>query len=413
MDVSGSGSSGVTHISFSTRGGAGSVAKLLVRGQVEQGMQSRFLSVTESGVQSLVGREPALVAEALFDFFVVRKDIHGQLFTLYRNIENQRVKNLVRLGTEVVHLHWTPGVLSIETVGLVAKRGSGCVWTLHDMWPFTGGCHHAGDCLGFTSGCQRCPQVRGLFKESVDRAFQRKLKEFDKTSALGIVSPSKWLANQAAKSEIFSNVNIHVIPNPIDASLFSPGDKWSARERFEIPESAFVVGCGAVNLNDPMKNLNGIIEGVEALRELFPDKELFVLAIGGGTLNSSYVKIQTTGMLTVQNDLVNAYRAMDVFVSMSLQENLPMTLIEASSVGVPTVCLNVGGMSEIVVNGENGKVLNSSSELPNALIELISDSHERQRMSLSARSLILKKFALPKVLNRYSEVYGSVREMGL
>ena len=87
--------------------------------------------------------------------------------------------------------------------------------------------------------------------------------------------------------------------------------------------------------------------------------------------------------------------------------------IEASSVGVPTICLNVGGMSEIVVDGENGKVLNSTSELPNALFELISDSQERHRMSLSARSLILEKFALPKVLNRYSEVYRSVGEIGL
>jgi glycosyltransferase involved in cell wall biosynthesis len=378
----------------------------LYEGQLSEGSQSRLLTLTESNIPSLVTKNPILVGKALIDFFAVRNNTDSQLFTLYRNGDNGRIKKLVQQSDDIVHLHWTPGVLSNKTISLLAKNGRGCVWTLHDMWPFTGGCHHAGDCRGFMTGCDNCPQVRRAFSAKVTQNFGEKSRIFGTDSSAVLVSPSKWLAKQAAESQMLKDSKIYTIPNPVDCGLFSPGDKRSARNIFEISDDVFVIGCSAANLNDPMKNIKAIIDGVAILQSQFPSKEIQILAVGDGGLESRNVKVQTTGLIRTPGRMVEAYRAMDIFVSTSLSENFPMTLVEAAAVGVPVVCLNIGGMPEIVINGDSGRVLDSTDDLPNVLTELLSSVSERQKMASNARTLALSQFDLPKVLKKYAEVYS-------
>ena len=396
----------VSHVTFSTLGGAGSVAKQLQEGQLSAGITSRLLTMTDSNIQSLLTKNPLLVSEALFDFFGVRKSVESQLFTLYRNSENRRVAKAVQHSSDLIHLHWTPGVLSLETIGSLARSGRGCVWTLHDMWPFTGGCHHAGDCRGFMSGCRDCPQIRNVFSSKTERNYRKKLEILHREPSVRVVSPSKWLADLAQQSEIFSHLKVDVIPNPVDCEVFSPGDRKSAREVFGISSEAFVVGCSAANLSDPMKNMKAVVDGVVELKRQFPNNEIQILAVGDGGLESRNVKVQTTGLIRTPGRMVEAYRAMDVFVSTSLSENFPMTLVEAAAVGVPVVCLNIGGMPEIVINGDSGRVLDSTADLPNVLTELLSSVSERQRMASNARTLALSQFDLQKVLKKYAEVYS-------
>jgi glycosyltransferase involved in cell wall biosynthesis len=273
------------------------------------------------------------------------------------------------------------------------------------MWPFTGGCHHAGDCRGFITGCENCPQVRKAFNTKVTQAFREKSRIFGVDLSAILVSPSKWLAKQAAESQMLKDSKIYTIPNPVDCGLFSPGDKRSARDVFEISNDTFVIGCSAANLKDPMKNIKAIIDGVGILQSQFPSKEIQILAVGDGRLESRNVKVQTTGLIRTPGRMVEAYRAMDIFVSTSLSENFPMTLVEAAAVGVPVVCLNIGGMPEIVINGDSGRVLDSTDDLPNVLTELLSSVSERQKMAGNARTLALSQFDLPKVLKKYDEVY--------
>ena len=397
----------VSHVTFSTLGGAGSVAKQLQEGQLTAGMTSRLLTMTDSNIQSLLTKNPLLVGEALFDFFGVRKSVESQLFTLYRNSENRRVAKAVQHSSDLIHLHWTPGVLSLETIGSLAQSSRGCIWTLHDMWPFTGGCHHAGDCRGFTSGCKNCPQVRNIFNGRTERNYTKKRETLRGEPSVRVVSPSRWLADLAEQSEIFSHLKVDVIPNPIDCEVFSPGDQKSAREVFGISKEAFVVGCSAANLNDPMKNMKAIVDGVVELKRQYPNNEIQILAVGEGELKSKNIKVQTTGLINTSSRMVSAYRAMNVFVSMSLAENFPMTLVEAASVGVPIVCSATGGMPEIVVDGVTGSVLKSSMQISNAIAQLLLDSNVQVAMSTEARSFALNRFELGRIVKKYSEVYGS------
>ena len=220
-----------------------------------------------------------------------------------------------------------------------------------------------------------------------------------------VVSPSRWLANLAEQSEIFSHIKVDVIPNPVDCEVFTPGDQKSAREVFGISNEVFVVGCSAANLSDPMKNMKQIVDGVVELKRLYPNYEIQILAVGEGDLKSENIKVQTTGLIKTSNRMVLAYRAMNVFVSMSLAENFPMTLVEAASVGVPIVCSATGGMPEIVIDSVTGIVLKSPIELTNAIARLLLDSGIQVAMSSEARSLALSKFGLSRIVKKYSEVY--------
>jgi len=395
----------VSHVTFSTLGGAGSVAKQLEEGQRREGIPSRLLTITDSNIQSLLTKNPRLVGEALFDFFGVRKTLESQLFTLYRNSENRRIAKVVQQSCDLIHIHWTPGVLSLETIGALARSGRGCVWTLHDMWPFTGGCHHAGDCRGFMSGCKNCPQVRNIFNGRTERNCTKKREILRGEPSVRVVSPSKWLADLAEQSDVFSHLKVDIIPNPVDCEVFSPGDQKSAREVFGISNEVFVVGCSAANLNDPMKNMKQIVDGVVELKRLYPNYEIQILAVGEGDLESENIKVQTTGLIKTTNRMVSAYRAMNVFVSMSLAENFPMTLVEAAAVGVPIVCSATGGMPEIVIDGVTGIVLKSPIELTNAIAKMLLDFDIQVAMSSEARSIALSRFELSRIVKKYSEVY--------
>lgn len=395
----------VCHVTFSSRGGAGSVAKQLHDGQLRNGVSSRLLTMTDSNIKSLLIRNPLLSASALFDYFVVRTSLDSHLFSLFRDGEDKKVLDSVYLKADIVHLHWTPGVLSFETIGLLASSGRGSVWTLHDMWPITGGCHHAGECQGFKTGCGDCPQVRRAFSGKVKTNFQEKFRSFGGDSLISLVAPSKWLAGQVEESAMFDNRKIHVIPNPVDCDIFSPGDLNSARNLFGISNDVFVIGCSAADLNDPMKNMRAIISGVEDLKRLNPSQKFEILAVGEGELGSQRVKVHTTGLINSASRMAVAYRAMDVFVSMSLGENFPMTLVEATSVGVPIICLNSGGMPEAVTSGVTGIILKSHHQLSNSLAQILMDRDVQTKMSSEARKNALKKFELTKIVKKYSEVY--------
>lgn len=361
--------------------------------------------MTDSNIRSLLLSNPLLSVSALFDYFIVRPSLDSHLFTLFRDGESKKILDSVYLKADIVHLHWTPGVLALKTIELLASSGRGCVWTLHDMWPLTGGCHHAGKCQGFKTGCGECPQVRSAFSGKVTGNFREKFQSFGGDSLISLVAPSKWLSDQVEESAMFKNRKIHVIPNPVDCDNFSPGDCRSARDLFGIPNDVFVIGCSAANLNDPMKNMNAIIRGVEDLKRLNPSQQFEILAVGDGKLASRNVKVHTTGLINSVSRMAAAYRAMDVFVSMSLGENFPMTLVEAASVGVPIVCLDSGGMPEAVTDGVTGSILKSHHQLSNSLAQILMDSGVQARMSSEARSKALEKFELRKIIKKYSEVY--------
>ena len=82
----------------------------------------------------------------------------------------QVVSHPVTAGADILHIHWVQqGFLSLHEIARLQKTGKPIVWTLHDMWPFTGICHYAGACDRYTRECKKCPQLRNPSPTDISR----------------------------------------------------------------------------------------------------------------------------------------------------------------------------------------------------------------------------------------------------
>ena len=397
----------VLHLTFSESGGAGVAAKSLSQGLIECGIDCKLVSITRSGIPNIVFSNPILVIKALFDYYIVRRNIQSSLFTLFRKGTSRKVKKLIP-KFDLVHLHWISGVLNYRDLINIAGDQVKVVWTLHDMWPFTGGCHHSHDCMNYEVICKECPQVRPIFHQSVESALANKVIAIRGKQKLAVVAPSKWLAGRAMKSQVFNNSEVYVIPNPVDEKVFKPGDRRESRKRIGIDDSVFVVGCSAKNLHDPQKNIKEIVLQLEEFIKEHDVPDVVLIAIGGGQLESDVIKILHPGFVDSSEVCANLYQAMDVFVSLSLAENLPLTLIEASSSGVPIICLDRGGMAEVVIDQVSGFVISESQDFKTVLCKIIYDEPLRNSMAANARIRAVDLFSSNAVANQYKILYESL-----
>lgn len=394
----------VTHITFSSQGGAGRVADRLVEGQRKLGYRSAIVKLTDSGVQSLALSHPKLFWTAVFDQFVVRRSQKNPLFSLYRRSSVNRINRYQFVETsEIAHIHWISGTIPNENLSNWVGSQM-CVWTIHDMWPFTGGCHHALDCFEYQNSCSGCPQVKSAFRRDVSRALQEKIKQISHVKDLRIVAPSSWIAEKARSSRVFENIDVRVIPNPVETDVFFPTNKEEAKADFGIPATSFVIGCSAANLLDPQKNIAELIRQTLVISERHPTTRFVLLAIGAGSLDTTGIEIKQTGSVTSKERMAIAYNAMDVFVSFAIAENSPLTLIEASASGIPTICMDRGGMPEIVIHESTGFVLTVYNDF-GLFIEKLMNPSIHKMISENSRKQAVDRFSAESVLRQYEDVY--------
>jgi len=394
----------VQHVTFSTRGGAGRVALTLNEALIDIGIQSSVWSLTQGQIQSLVLRRPFLVLRALIDFFLVRKSRKSHLFTLYRNNSIFRLHRRLFPNSVVLHLHWTPGVMNLTELVKQVNNPTAIIWTMHDMWPISGGCHHSLNCTQFQKACQNCPQVRPVFKNKVMREFAIKEKQVaDLRSRLILVAPSHWLAKQVSLSAIAKNVVIRVIPNPVDCKVFRPLSKGDSRKAVGIPLDNFVIGCAASDLADPMKNISEILSNLETLS--INHGNISFLAIGANPPKSTALWVNSTGLLGTDQSIATALNSMDVLVSISEAETYPLAIAESLSCGIPVITINKGGAPELVVESSGGIVIESESELVHAIEQLINDVDQRQAMAKSARTWAVNTIDTKVVASQYAACY--------
>ncbi|NLE04319.1 MAG: glycosyltransferase, partial [Crenarchaeota archaeon] len=164
---------------------------------------------------------------------------------------------------KIVHLHWLG--FSYLRIEKLTQLSCPIVWTLHDQWAFTGGCHYSGDCKRYENQCGQCPQLNSLKKFDITyKLIERKKKTFKKLN-LTIVTPSQWLANLAHKSTLLKDIPIHVIPNGLDTQVFKPIDHKAAKEYYNFSEKLPVLLFSAASLIDPRKGSDLLIQALKNL----------------------------------------------------------------------------------------------------------------------------------------------------
>ncbi|MEM9923905.1 MAG: glycosyltransferase family 4 protein [Cyanobacteria bacterium P01_D01_bin.50] len=309
------------------------------------------------------------------------------------------------LSTDIINIHWTCGYLQIESI---AKLRKPLVWTLHDMWAFTGGCHYSLECDRYISSCGACTQLHSADERDLSRwVWKRKQKVFEQLD-LTIVTPSHWLAQVAASSPLLKKYPIKVIPNGIDLQKYKPIDKNTARKWLNLPLDKQLILSGAA-VNSYRKGMH-LFEG--ALENLSSYKDRVELVFFGSLQPDGYsrvnLKCHYMGNLHDDISLALVYAAADVFVAASIQDNLPNTVMEALACGTPCVTFNIGGMPDMVEHQANGYLAQSkdTKSLAQGISWILSNSSQKIRDR--ARQKVEQEFNLELQARRYSQLFAEV-----
>jgi len=317
---------------------------------------------------------------------------------------------------DVIHLHWiNGGFISIKTFRKLSKLNKPIVWTLHDMWAFTGGCHYAGTCDNYKNQCNNCPSLKfSGMNDFSSRIFKNKIEVY-KNLNLSIVTCSNWLARCAGSSRLLNNCNIKVIPNPIDINLFRPLNKNTYRENLNLPVDKFIILFGTMNLKDKRKGFSVLIESLSLLYNEFPEIRPKIEIAVFGTLSSQNVtlpfKTNFLGKINDINKIVECYNSADVFVAPSIEDNLPNTVMESLACGTPVAAFDIGGMPDMIDHKGNGFLIKgiNANELKTAIKWFIDiDESLKKVLSDNARKKVIDNFNPTKIANSYLKLYQEI-----
>ena len=398
-------------------GGAAIAASRLNTGLVELGVDSRML------VNNRVTDNPGVVGpESTYDKITARLSplldrIPRKLSTTgYDLVSSAWVPDRLparihKLGPDILNLHWVNnGYMRIETLKRFSQP---VVWTLHDMWPFCGGEHYAGQSERFKSGYRYDNRGDNESGFDVNRwIWLRKKKAWARLNDMVIVTPSKWLASCASESALFHDRRIEVIPNGVDHERFKPVDRALAREVLGLPgdRKLILFGAGSAT-SDRRKGYHLLVDALRQLEGDVSDSEFELVVFGASSGDGGFTsRAHYLGHLHDEISMALVYAAADVFVVPSLEDNLPNTVLEALSCGTPVVAFDIGGMPDMISHKVNGFLATEfdTSMLSEGIRWVLSDHERWMSLCAEARNTVEAGFTLKHSASRYRELYQDI-----
>jgi len=401
-------------------GGAAIAAYRLLKGLQQNSVQAQMLVQSKKSDDCSV-MEPQKKRQKIFskirpilDSIPVRfyKQRKKSIFSPAVLLDNV-CKRIQEINPDIVHLHWIAGgFVRLENLEKINKP---IVWTLHDMWAFTGGCHYDENCGKYFKNCGDCPILNSNKKNDLSyRIWKRKEKSW-KNLDLTIVTPSTWLGECVRKSSLFYKSRIEVIPNGIDLNRFKPIEKNIARDILNLPKDKKYILFGALSALSAKRK--GFLLLKESLRKYFSEekKDIELVIFGSSRPKEEEnlgFKTHYLGQLNDEISLVLLYSAADVMIVPSMQDNLPNTVVESLACGTPVIAFEIGGLPDMVSHKENGYLAKSfdTADLANGIEWVLEDRERWEKLSKNAREKAVKEFDIAKVAERYSDLYKDVLE---
>lgn len=327
-------------------------------------------------------------------------------------LPNNLYAKVKTISPDILNLHWiTGGYMRIETL---QKFKIPMVWTLHDMWPFTGGCHYDEECSKYTEICGRCPQLGSLRQKDLSYSvFARKMKAWQRLD-LTIVAPSRWLAECARSSTLFKNFPVEIIPYGLDTEIYKPIPKENAREVWGFPQDKKLILFGGVNAaSDKRKGFQFLEPAIRELTNHGFVGKLEIVIFGSSAPDNPPdfgFKAHYMGHLHDDKHLATLYSAADLFIAPSLQDNLPNTVMESLSCGTPVVAFNIGGIPDMVEHRINGYLAKaqSTTDLACGIKWVLEGDNRSTALGDAGRKKAVKEYSLEVQARRYLDVYNEL-----
>jgi glycosyltransferase involved in cell wall biosynthesis len=404
---------------FDIQGGAAIATYRLHRGFRSIGVDSTLLVQAKKSDDRTV-KGPRSKWQKLVSF--LRLQLDNLIVRLYREralrifspaLVPERLASQVNAeNPDIAHLFWVnAGFLRLESLRQFQPK---IVWTLHDMWPFTGGCHYDDECGKYQQSCGQCPALTSVREKDLSRRiWTRKQKAWDGIP-MTVVATSHWLADCARASSLFKNQRIEVIPNGLDTDKYKPLDKSAARTSYGLPQDKCLVLFSAFGATtDRRKGNQYLLTALEKMAKSGWEKKTELVIIGASEPENPPdlgMKVHYIGLLHDEISQVLLYSAADVVVAPSVQENLSNTVLESLACGTPVVAFHIGGMPDLIDHQENGYLAKpfESDDLSAGIIWVLEDKGRHDQLSRKARELAVKRYALKTVAKQYLALYEDI-----
>ena len=256
-----------------------------------------------------------------------------------------------------------------------------------DMFPLTGGCHHAWDCKGFEFGCSSCPAIlNDAFKDRAAKNFKLKIENVRKAN-MQVIAGSGRALGQAKNSLLFKDQKvIHNINGFVDQAIFNTHSRQYAKHLFGLNADDKVIFTGAEHVSNERKGFKYFLEAIRNLYDIVTDAErlsLIVMIAAKAEQNQellTQIPFRIKFIEFIQDDrlLSVAYQAAEVFVCSSIEDPGPITVSQAMACGTPVAGFYMGAISNLVINNENGfkAPLRDSVQLAAGILHLLRLSNE-------------------------------------
>lgn len=318
---------------------------------------------------------------------------------------------------DILHLHWiNQGFLSMKSIRQLLALKKPMVWTMHDCWTFTGGCHYPGGCKQFLQKCGNCPFLKQPSENDLSAKLWQRKREIFRNQPIVFTGCSQWMAGLALQSTLLGDMPVTSVPNPIDTQLFAPKDKAQACAKFQLPEDKFLLLFGAANINDSRKGLKFLVRAIRILQEKFPQfTEAIHLVIFGKNTETTgdLFSVPATHLpyLDSHTEIAQLYSAADAFILPSLQDNLPNTVMESLSCGTPVVAFSIGGLPEMIRHKQTGYLAQAQSakDLAEGIFFLLTATNYAE-IRQNARQFVEKFYSEKAVAQQYIEIYKKIQK---
>jgi glycosyltransferase involved in cell wall biosynthesis len=307
---------------------------------------------------------------------------------------------------DVIHLHNIHGnFVNIDLLfSYIRKNNIPTVITMHDCWYFTGKCFHfiESNCDSWKTVCQKCPRklldIPNYFRDSTTEVFLKKKEMISRLQNVVIVGCSEWITD-LAKHSFLCDKPIVTIYNGVDTNVFAPV-KNDFRKNHRIDNDFVILGM-ANKWNLPENRF--IVDAISNI-----DGNISIVLVGCKKEDVEYFRpfknIICVGYVNSQSDLAEIYSSADVFVNLTLADNLPTVNMEAQSCGTPVITYDTGGSPELVIAGKTGYVVPQLDE--DALLEAIQKIRNGMISRAECREIACQRFDKNKNYMKYIEIYN-------
>lgn len=318
---------------------------------------------------------------------------------------------------DIIHLHNTHGSYFPTPLIQTLSRYAPIVWTLHDMWSFTGNAAHTFGNMSWKhmKNDRSLTSIPPTIWINAGAWLLKQKMSIYQNSRITVVCPSDWLQALARQSPVFEGKQVLRIHNGVDTDIFAPCDKQAARKKLGLPEDRKTVMFSAQFLGkrNPWKGGADLEEILRIIDRQATEKISF-LAVGHGKLDepTSFRNLEVVykDYISGESEMAHCFNASDLFIYPTRADNLPNSLVESISCGVPAITFDIGGTKEIISHECNGILLPPFDLVAFAekTLHLLHDEGKRTTFSMNSRDKACRQFALNDMAVQYHRLYKSI-----